>query len=97
MQAQQNATAPAMAGRPEPVQVVASRSIVELGSELVAEVIERLPGSSPRFVACAPGRLDVMGGIAEYSGALVLSTTLADHVCVSAQRRDDGKLMITTP
>ena len=97
MQAQQNATAPAMAGRPEPVQVVASPSIVEFGSELVSEVIERLPGSSPRFVACAPGRLDVMGGIAEYSGALVLSTTLADHVCVAAQRRDDGKLMITTP
>lgn len=28
------------------------------------------------FVARAPGRLDVMGGIADYSGSLVLQVTI---------------------
>jgi len=30
------------------------------------------PSSAPVFVARAPGRLDVMGGIADYSVSLVL-------------------------
>lgn len=35
------------------------------------EVLSRLPGLSDRFVAAAPGRLDVMGGLAEYSGSSI--------------------------
>lgn len=63
-------------------------------SPIVAEVLERLPDSSTRFVACAPGRLDVMGGLADYAGSLVLNMTTADHVCVAVQRRADHDLSI---
>jgi len=41
-------------------------------------------------VARAPGRLDVMGGIADYSGSLVLEMPIAEAACVAAQRGDDG-------
>jgi L-arabinokinase len=44
------------------------------------------------FVARAPGRLDVMGGIADYSGSLVLQLPLAEacHVAVQRRRGDAG-------
>jgi galactokinase len=42
-----------------------------------------LAAGSPTFVARAPGRLDVMGGIADYSGARVLELPLA---CMTAAR-----------
>lgn len=61
---------------------------------MVAEVLKHIPDDSPRYVASAPGRLDVMGGIAEYSGALVLNMTLAHHACVAVQPRADGMISI---
>ncbi len=60
------------------------------------EVLGPLTDSSPRFVACAPGRLDVMGGLAEYTGSLVVGATIADHVCVAVQRRRDESLSIAS-
>jgi galactokinase len=44
-------------------------------------------------VARAPGRLDVMGGIADYSGSLVLEWPLADATFVALQR--DPPLTVT--
>ncbi|MDB4913787.1 MAG: galK 2 [Gemmatimonadetes bacterium] len=41
----------------------------------------------PTFVASAPGRLDVMGGIADYSGSLVLQLPLDRRTTVTAQRQ----------
>ena len=37
-------------------------------------------------MARAPGRLDVMGGIADYSGSLVLQLPLAQAAHVAVQR-----------
>lgn len=42
--------------------------------------------SAPVFVARAPGRLDVMGGIADYSGSLVAEMPIAQAALVGAQR-----------
>ena len=42
----------------------------------------------PVFVACAPGRLDVMGGIADYSGSLVLELPLDRTTVAMVQRQD---------
>lgn len=42
--------------------------------------------AAPILVTRAPGRLDVMGGIADYSGALVLQLPLAAATFVAAQR-----------
>ena len=60
----------------------------------MAEIMRRLPDRSSCYVAFAPGRLDVMGGLADYTGSLVLSMPLAAGVCVAVQRSTDGKLAI---
>lgn len=44
----------------------------------------------PVALARAPGRLDVLGGIADYSGGLVLELPLAAATLAAAQRADDG-------
>ncbi|CAF2073033.1 BnaC01g22060D [Brassica napus] len=43
------------------------------------------------FVARAPGRLDVMGGIADYSGSLVLQMPIREACHVALQRNHPGK------
>jgi galactokinase len=42
----------------------------------------------------APGRLDVMGGFADYSGALVLQKTIKEATLAAVQKRSDGKIKI---
>jgi len=49
------------------------------------------PGG-PIFVGRAPGRLDVMGGVADYSGSVVLESPIADAAIVALQRRTDRRL-----
>ncbi|HEY0603560.1 MAG TPA: galactokinase family protein [Herpetosiphonaceae bacterium] len=49
---------------------------------------------APVIVTRAPGRLDVMGGIADYSGALVLQLPLAVATFVAAQRTDEPQITI---
>src|SRR6186997_3434835 len=46
------------------------------------------PGTS-LTVARAPGRLDVMGGIADYSGSLVLQRTIAEATFAALQVIDE--------
>jgi L-arabinokinase len=48
----------------------------------------------PVFVTRAPGRLDVMGGIADYSGALVLEMPIAAATWVAAQPSDAPEIVI---
>ncbi len=71
------------------------RTSEPMTSPLTAEVLRALPGAGPRYVACAPGRLDVMGGLSEYTGALVLNTPLTDHVCAGVELRKDDSVSIT--
>ncbi len=47
----------------------------------------------PIAVARAPGRLDVLGGIADYSGSLVLELPLAAAALAAAQLDDDGSVV----
>jgi L-arabinokinase len=47
-------------------------------------------------VARAPGRLDVMGGIADYSGSLVLERPIAEGTFVAVQRVDEPVLQIVS-
>jgi hypothetical protein len=55
---------------------------------------ELFSSASELVVARAPGRLDVMGGIADYSGSLVLQLPLAEATLVALQRDDSGLLQI---
>jgi L-arabinokinase len=51
---------------------------------------------SDLFVTRAPGRLDLMGGIADYSGALVLEWPIAEAAFVALQRNTSRKIRIVT-
>ena len=48
------------------------------------------------WVTRAPGRLDVMGGIADYSGSLVLELPIAEAAFVALQRDASRKIRIVT-
>jgi galactokinase len=50
-------------------------------------------GGPPVVVARAPGRLDVLGGIADYSGSPVLALPLAAAALAAAQTRSDGRVV----
>ncbi len=50
----------------------------------------------PVFVARAPGRLDVMGGIADYSGALVLQWPIREATRVALLPWSEQRLSITS-
>ncbi|HEX4996682.1 MAG TPA: galactokinase family protein [Terriglobia bacterium] len=56
----------------------------------------RFTSTHPVFVARAPGRLDVMGGIADYSGSLVLQRPIAEATFAAAQRADALTLSVVS-
>jgi len=47
-------------------------------------------------IAAAPGRLDVMGGVADYSGSLVAETTIGETARVALQRRADCLIRVAS-
>jgi len=65
--------------------------------------VDQNPATSELFdlaeelvVARAPGRLDVMGGIADYSGSLVLEMPIHEATFVALQRNADRRLKIVS-
>lgn len=50
----------------------------------------------PRVLTRAPGRLDCMGGMADFSGTLALQMPIKRAVCVAAGRRNDQRLEVYT-
>jgi L-arabinokinase len=48
------------------------------------------------FIARAPGRLDVMGGIADYSGSLVLQRPIAEATWAAFQPTDEKGILIVS-
>jgi L-arabinokinase len=65
------------------------RSLPDSADRSVADF---LPADRPVVIARAPGRLDVMGGIADYSGSLVLEMPLACATIAVAQAQDARRL-----
>lgn len=63
----------------------------ELGEKIRA--IELFEGNQPIFVARAPGRLDVMGGVADYSGSLVLQMPIRAAAVAAVQTTDTGEVL----
>jgi galactokinase len=70
----------------EPVPTLLSRTRAELGAAF--------DFSRPMRVSRAPGRLDVMGGIADYTGSMVCELTLDRAAAVVLQERADRELQI---
>lgn len=64
-------------------------------SRIVHDNANDLFDRSRRITAArAPGRLDVMGGVADYSGSLVLEGTLAVATFAAVQARADGQIVL---
>ena len=61
-----------------------------------ATLRECFRSDAPIFMARAPGRLDVMGGIADYSGSLVLEMPIAEAAFVSVQASSEGGVVIAS-
>jgi galactokinase len=53
-------------------------------------------GGGPVFVTRAPGRLDLMGGIADYSGSLVLELPIAAATHVALQLRTERTIVVVS-
>jgi len=64
------------------VEMLRGRRLVEPGAEIA--------------IARAPGRLDVMGGIADYSGSLVLERPIAEGTCAAVQPIDRPVLQVVS-
>jgi galactokinase len=60
------------------------------------ECRELFDSETDLFVTRAPGRLDLMGGIADYSGSLVLEFPIAEAAFVALQRDVSRKIRIVT-
>ncbi|HEY1683342.1 MAG TPA: galactokinase family protein [Tepidisphaeraceae bacterium] len=58
------------------------------------ELKETFDLARPIRFSRAPGRLDIMGGIADYTGALVCQATLELATAIAVQERDDRQLQI---
>lgn len=52
--------------------------------------------TEPIVSASAPGRMDVMGGIADYSGSLLLQMPIKQTTTVKIQKRSDGIFKLQT-
>lgn len=70
----------------EPVPTLLARVRAELGAAFDAQ--------RPIRVSRAPGRLDVMGGIADYTGSLVCEATLDRAAAVALQERGDRQIQV---
>jgi L-arabinokinase len=69
-----------------PVPTLLSRVRQELATEF--------PPGKPVRVSRAPGRLDVMGGIADYTGSLVCEATLDRAAAVALGEREDRNVQV---
>ena len=65
-------------------------------ARLRSEYREFFAADQPLVIARAPGRLDVMGGIADYSGATVCEMPIAEAAFVALQPRADDEIRVRT-
>ncbi len=67
-----------------------------LNAHPIRECRELFDSGADLFVTRAPGRLDLMGGIADYSGSLVLELPIGEAAFVALQRDASRKIRIVT-
>src|SRR5215207_4936375 len=70
----------------DPVPTLLARTRAELGAEF--------DFTRPMRVSRAPGRLDVMGGIADYTGSLVCELPLDRAAAIALSEREDRAVQV---
>lgn len=68
--------------------------IPELLTRVRGELAAQFDATKPIRISRAPGRLDVMGGIADYTGAQVCEYPLECAAAVALQERDDRQVQV---
>jgi galactokinase len=71
-------------------------TLQRMGHHRQTEVSRFLPPERELVVTRAPGRLDVMGGIADYSGSLVLQLPLREATRVALQKDSERRLRLVS-
>ena len=66
----------------------------ELSTQIAAE-FEKHYGRSPRWIAAAPGRVNVIGEHTDYNDGFVLPMAIEFYTVMAADKRPDGKETIT--
>lgn len=79
---------------PQPLDPSRLEPVPTLLRRIRAELSADFPPGQPIRVSRAPGRLDVMGGIADYTGSLVCQATLDRAAAVALREREDRQLQI---
>ncbi|HKX84210.1 MAG TPA: galactokinase family protein [Pyrinomonadaceae bacterium] len=71
-------------------------AFIDLVNDLPDQLTVFFDRTEDIFVARAPGRLDVMGGIADYSGSLVLPMPIAEATFAAVQKCEDPSIEIVS-
>jgi L-arabinokinase len=79
---------------PMPLNLLELDPVPTLLQRVRAELAVDLAPGKPVRVSRAPGRLDVMGGIADYTGSLVCEMTLDRAAALALQERTDRQLQV---
>ena len=69
---------------------------VDLINELPTKLSDLFDRDHDIFVSRAPGRLDVMGGIADYSGSLVLPMPIAEATFAAVQKTANSSIRVAS-
>lgn len=72
------------------------RMLQELENSQVPEARNLFSAGGELLVARAPGRLDLMGGIADYSGSLVLQMPIREATLVAVERSEKREIHIVS-
>jgi galactokinase len=75
-----------------PPELLSTEPVATLLARVREELRADFDPSRPMRVSRAPGRLDVMGGIADYTGSLVCEMPLDCAAAVALQERDDRQI-----
>ncbi len=75
-----------------PIDLLTLDPVPTLLKRITAELGAMFTPARPMRISRAPGRLDVMGGIADYTGSLVCEATLDRACALAIQERDDREL-----
>ncbi|HEX9047523.1 MAG TPA: galactokinase family protein, partial [Verrucomicrobiae bacterium] len=64
-------------------------------SAFIASEFQKTYGRAPRWIAAAPGRVNVIGEHTDYNDGFVLPMAIERYTIMAADHRPDGKHIIT--